>query len=86
MKLIQYIGTRTSKTDNVAGTGLTWTPEQVHPVSEDRAAKLLGYPSVWQEAKAESKPAPAPEPVAAAEVAPPAAWPRQRARPLKQVS
>ena len=86
MKLIQYIGTRTSKTDNVAGTGLTWTPEQVHPVSDDRAAKLLGYPSVWQEAKAESKPESKPEPVAAAEVAPPAAWPRQRARPLKQVS
>jgi len=85
MKLIQYIGTRTSKTDNVAGTGLTWTPEQVHPVSEDRAAKLLGYPSVWQEAKARTEPAPAPAPVAA-EVAPPAAWPRQRARPLKQVS
>lgn len=76
MKLIQYVGTRTTKTDNVAGTGLTWTPEQVHPVSDDAAVKLLGYPSVWQEAKA--------EPVV--EVVAPAAWPRQRARPLKQVT
>lgn len=49
MKLIQYIGSRESKSDNVSGTGLVWTRGQIHSVSDDQAKKFLNYPSVWQE-------------------------------------
>jgi hypothetical protein len=47
MKNIKYIGTKESKTDNVAGTGLTWSPGQSHAVPPVAAAKLLGHPGVW---------------------------------------
>ena len=49
MKLIQYHGPKPRKRDNVARTGLTWTPGQVHPVADDVAAKLLAYSSIWRE-------------------------------------
>lgn len=83
MKLIQYIGSRTSKTDNVAGTGLTWTQEQVHPVSDDAAKKLLGFPAVWREV---AEPVAAPEPAPVDAEAQP--WMRApaRTRALKRVS
>jgi hypothetical protein len=49
MKLIQYIGKKPSKADTIARTGLNWTPGQVHPVADDAALKLLGFPTVWSE-------------------------------------
>lgn len=45
---ISYIGDKPSKVDNVAGTGLTWTPGQVHEVENLEAArKLLAHSGVW---------------------------------------
>lgn len=44
---IQYIGTKPSKTDNVANTGAVWTPRQVHNFSSAIAEKLLKHPSVF---------------------------------------
>lgn len=55
MKLIQYVGSRESKSDNVSGTGLVWTRGQIHPVNDDQAKKLLNYPSVWREALSPSE-------------------------------
>lgn len=49
MKLIQYVGTKSSKADTVARTGLLWGPGQVHAVTDEAARKLLAHPSVWQE-------------------------------------
>lgn len=86
MKLIQYVGSRATKTDNVAGTGLAWTSKQVHPVMDDAAATLLKYPSVWREVG--GTPELVAPPVAEVETpAPaPAPWPRQRTRALKPVA
>lgn len=53
MKAIRYIGTKGSKRDNVAGTGLSWAPNQIHVVSDERGVKLLDFPSVWEEVPAE---------------------------------
>ncbi len=45
---IAYIGLKFSKTDNVAGTGLTWAAGQAHEVpSLDACAKLLRHADVW---------------------------------------
>ena len=45
---IAYIGLKFSKTDNVAGTGLTWAAGQAHEVpSLDACAKLLRHSDVW---------------------------------------
>ena len=45
---ITYIGLKASKTDNVAGTGLTWAAGQAHEVpSLDACAKLLRHSDVW---------------------------------------
>jgi len=45
---ITYIGLKASKTDNVAGTGLTWAQGQSHEVaSVDACAKLLRHADVW---------------------------------------
>lgn len=60
MKLVQYIGNKLMKTDNIARTGLVWTQGQVHPVTDESAAKLLAYPSVWIEATHEEAEAEAP--------------------------
>lgn len=49
MKSIQYHGPKVSKRDNVARTGLVWTPGQVHFVPDEAAQKLLAYPSIWKE-------------------------------------
>lgn len=43
-----YIGTKERKEDNVAGTGLSWTPGQTHEVSALAASKLSAHPSVWE--------------------------------------
>ena len=45
---IQYIGAKSKKTDNVAGTGLTWAAGQAHDVPNlDACAKLLRHSDVW---------------------------------------
>lgn len=46
---IKYVGVKPSKTDNVAGTRLTWLPGQVHEVDVVAAAKLLKHPDIWAE-------------------------------------
>ena len=53
MKLVQYIGKKASKADNVARTGLIWTQGQVHPVTDEAALRLLAFPSVWSETHAQ---------------------------------
>lgn len=45
---IQYVGKKPSRPDTVAGTGLIWTPGQVHAVEEDAALKLLKHPDIWE--------------------------------------
>jgi len=45
---VQYVGIKPVKVDNVANTGLTWTPQQVHPVTALEAQKLARHPDVWQ--------------------------------------
>lgn len=58
---IAYIGLKASKTDNVAGTGLTWVAGQEHEVANLGAcAKLLKHADVWAVAGVEAAPA-APE-------------------------
>jgi len=46
---IQYVGKKAQKTDNVAGTGLTWTPGQVHIVPPLVAQKLARFADIWRE-------------------------------------
>lgn len=69
MKQVQYVGIKSRKMDNIAGTGLVWTPLHVHPVPDDAAARLLAYSNVWKEfvreetnaqTQAEAKPQAAP--------------------------
>lgn len=50
MPIIQYIGHKEAKPDNVAGTGLVWEGNgDCHLVSDKVAAKLLKHPDVWAE-------------------------------------
>lgn len=65
---VQYIGQKASKEDNVAGTGLSWAPGQVHVVDIIAAGKLLKHPSVW--AVAENVDTAGAEPVAGQGLAP----------------
>lgn len=53
MPLIEYIGHKARKVDNVAGTGLVWAgPGDRHEVAEPAAALLLRHPTVWAAAEA----------------------------------
>lgn len=55
---IAYIGLKPTKTDNVAGTGLTWVAGQEHEVANLGAcAKLLRHADVWAVAGVEAPPA-----------------------------
>lgn len=47
---VQYVGKKQEKTDDIAGTGLVWTPNQVHYVPPLVAQKLFKHPDVWAEA------------------------------------
>lgn len=70
MRKIVYIGNKPQKSDNVAGTGLSWTPGQTHEVEDDKKAeKLLEHTSVWADA---SKPFEVRKPLAVADAPPPA--------------
>ena len=44
---VRYIGIKPVKEDNVARTGLAWTPGQVLEVDTDKAGLLLKHPDVW---------------------------------------
>lgn len=55
MRRVRYVGIKASRRDNLAWTGLTWTPGQVHEVADEAAAILLRFPSVWMEAVDEPK-------------------------------
>lgn len=44
---IKYIGTKSRKLDNVAGTDLVWSPGEIHVVPSILAPKFLKYPDVW---------------------------------------
>jgi hypothetical protein len=44
---IKYIGTKSRKTDNVAGTDLVWSPGEIHVVPSILAPKFIKYPDVW---------------------------------------
>lgn len=66
--LIRYVGAKSQKTDNVAGTGLTWLPGQSHQVRDLAACKkLLAHADIW--ALDETAEDPAAEAKKAAEVA-----------------
>lgn len=59
---IAYIGLKPTKTDNVAGTGLTWVAGQEHEVANLGAcAKLLRHADVWAVAGVEAAPPAVPE-------------------------
>jgi len=49
---IEYVGKKPNKVDNIANTGLTWTPGQIHIVPPLVALKLLvpDYADIWREA------------------------------------
>ncbi|MBN9403377.1 MAG: hypothetical protein J0I30_11285 [Burkholderiales bacterium] len=47
---VQYIGRKARKTDNVASTGLEWTPGQIHIVPPLVAQKLTRFADIWREA------------------------------------
>lgn len=51
---VQYVGTKPSRDDNVADTGLVWTPGEIHPVPELKAKKLLAHPDIWQSVGSET--------------------------------
>jgi|GEM_PF-1326349 hypothetical protein len=55
---IEYVGKKAEKRDNVADTGLSWRPGQIHFVTPRVAVILLRYPDIWRESwdKAESDP------------------------------
>ena len=48
MPLVQYVGKKPQKTDNVAHTGLVWTPGEALEVPAEAALKLIQHPDVWR--------------------------------------
>lgn len=45
---IKYVGRKDFKTDNVAGTGLTWgSGDSLEVADPAKAARLLRHPDVW---------------------------------------
>lgn len=52
MRKIVYIGLKPLKVDNIAKTGLSWTPGQIQEVEDlEKAEKLLEYGNVWADAE-----------------------------------
>ncbi|MAK55664.1 MAG: hypothetical protein CML17_07460 [Pusillimonas sp.] len=45
---VKYIGKKPQKVDNVANTGLIWTPGQIHFLPPMVAQKLSAVKDVWQ--------------------------------------
>jgi hypothetical protein len=56
---VKYIGKKAVKRDNVAGTGLEWTPGQIHVLPTVQAIKLLRHPDIWADADEEAAEDPA---------------------------
>lgn len=48
---IKYIGGRETHEDNLYGTKLVWTPDQVHNVDDVIAQHMLKHTDVYEEAK-----------------------------------
>ena len=47
---VRYVGKKARKLDNVAGTGVEWTPGQVHILPPLVAQKLVRFADIWREA------------------------------------
>ena len=78
MPLIEYIGSKTRKADNVAGTGAVWLGAgDAQEVPESAVAALLAHKTVWRLAEA-SLSAPAAAAEAESQPAEPAAEPEYR--------
>lgn len=45
---VKYIGGKTQKEDNVAGTGAVWVPGQIINFTQDVASKLIYHKDVWE--------------------------------------
>lgn len=50
---VKYVGTKLRKADNVANSGLVWTPGQVHLVPANLAVRFFAHPTVWMPADEE---------------------------------
>lgn len=59
---IGYCGCKPSETDHTYGTGLTWTPGQVHDVPLETWARMAKHTDVWFEVPQEPEPVSAPAP------------------------
>lgn len=46
---VKYIGKKAQKTDNVAGTGLSWSAGEIHLLKPGAAGQLLKHGDIWQE-------------------------------------
>lgn len=46
---VQYVGQNPKKHDIITGTGLVWTPGQVHEVPDEKGKVLVKFPDVWSE-------------------------------------
>ena len=78
MPLIEYIGSKPSKEDNVAGTGAVWSGAgDAQEVPESAVAALLAHKTVWRLAEAAPS-APAAAAEAESQPAKPAAEPEYR--------
>lgn len=52
MRKVVYVGAKPLKTDNVAGTGLSWKRGEILEVEDDaKAEKLLSYAGIWADAE-----------------------------------
>lgn len=45
MHFIKYVGKKPEFNDHLFGTGLTWHPGQIHPVSADVSAEMAQFPT-----------------------------------------
>lgn len=45
---VKYIGLKARKEDNVAGTGLIWTKDQIHVLPASLVPKFQKHPDVWE--------------------------------------
>lgn len=50
---VGYCGTKQSRPDTSYGTGLTWTPGQVHDVPRDKWERMRVHKDIWYEVPAE---------------------------------
>lgn len=65
MMAVKYIGKKPYRSDSVCGTGLVWTPGQVHVVTDDVGSRLIRHTDVWANVEITDAMADAAIPVAA---------------------